>query len=167
MKVVKDGNININLIAEGEGLGELKFGLQREDVELLLGEPDEKESFSYTESEEDETESWHFDELELSLGFDKEDDWRLVTIAITSADYKFLDFTPIGLSKEEFKSKLKDKGVDDLGFDDLSSSENPSHELIFSDKLGMNFWFDEDSLSEVQWSPHFIDDDTVKWPELK
>jgi hypothetical protein len=32
MKVVKDGNININLIVEGEGLGELKFGLQREDV---------------------------------------------------------------------------------------------------------------------------------------
>ena len=167
MKIVKEGKITIDLITEGDGLGELKFGLQRSDVKLLLGAPDEKENFSYTASEEDLSESWHFEELELSLGFDQENDWRLVTIAITSTDYEFFDFTPIAMSKEEFKSKLKEKGVDDLGFDDLSSIENPSHELIFSDKLEMNFWFDQDSLSEVQWGPLFIDDETVKWPELK
>ena len=42
-------------------------------------------------------------------------------------------------------------GGEGLGFDDLSSIENPSHELIFSDKLEMNFWFDQNSLSQVQW----------------
>ena len=47
----------------------------------------------------------------------------------------------------------------------MSTVESPTHELISSDQLGINFWFDEDTLSEVQWGPLFVDDETIKWPE--
>ena len=159
-------NSNINLIEEGQGIGALKFGLKRNTVELILGMPDEKEKYSYSKDEEDLTESWHYDNLDLSLGFDEEDDWRLVTIAITSTEYNFKGFSPIGLTKDELKNKLDAIGINDLEFEDWSSIESPSHELLSLDSLGINFWFDENRLSEVQWGPLFIDDETINWPEI-
>jgi hypothetical protein len=162
---MKMAKYNIDTIEEGQGLGNLKFGLTRNEVESIIGEPEEKENFSFTEDEENLTESWHYDELELSLGFDQEDDWRLVTISISSENYKFRDFCPVGLSKKELKTILEEKGIDDLEFEDLSTIENPSHGLISSESLGLNFWFDDDSLNEVQWGPLFIDNETVKWPK--
>jgi len=158
---------NIDSIEEGEGLGVLKFGLQRSDVELLLGKPDEKKNYSYTKGKQDLTEYWSYDDLELSLGFDEEDDWRLVTIAITSSCYTLKGLPLIGLSKDELKSQLKRKGIIDLEYEDWSSIEIPSHELLSSDSLGINFWFDGNQLSEVQWGPLFLDDETIDWPELK
>ena len=155
---------NISEILEGVGLGEVKFGLERENVEQILGKPEEKENYSHSDGDDDLAENWHYDELELSLGFDEEDDWRLVTLAVTSQDYKFRDFTPIGLSKKELIEKLNAHKITDLEAEDWASAESPTHELLSSESLGINFWFDEDKLSEVQWSPLFLDDETVNWP---
>lgn len=159
---------NISTIEAGQGLGDLKFGLERKDVELILGAPDEIETFSFSEDDEDDmTENWHYDALELSLSFDDSDDWRLGTISITSSQYLLKGFAPIGLSKDELESKLEALGVDDLEYDDWSPEETPVHELMASDSLGINFWFDEDKLSEVQWAPLFLDEETIIWPEIK
>ncbi len=159
---------NISTIEEGQGLGELKFGLERKQVELILGAPDEKETFSYSEEEEDDmTENWHYDDLELSLSFDEGDDWRLGTISITSSQYLLKGFAPIGLSKEDLETKLEALGIEDLEYEDWSPEESPAHELMASDSLGINFWFDEDKLSEVQWGPLWIDEETILWPEIK
>ena len=158
---------NINLIEEGQGLGDLKFGLERNAVELILGKPDEKENYSYTKEKEDLTESWHYDDLDLSLGFDEEEEWRLGTISITSSEYIFKGLSPIGLSKDELKNELKKHGIVDLEFEDWSTIESPSHELLSSDSLGIFFWFDDNRLGEVQWGPQFIDDETIDWPEIK
>ncbi len=156
---------NIRTIEGGQGLGELKFGFTRKEVESLLGKPDEIESFSFSEEdEEDLTENWHYDSLELSLSFAESDDWRLGTLAITSTQYQMKGFSPIGLSKDELEQKLEELGVDDLEYDDWSPEENPVHELMASDSLGINFWFDDDKLSEVQWAPLFLDEDTLIWP---
>jgi len=156
---MKRSNLNISSIEEGLGLGTLKFGLERSAVELMLGKPDEKETYSYNKDGSDLTESWHYDDLELSLGFDEEDNWRLITIAITSTDYKFRSLSLIGLTKEQLKDELESKGITDLEYEDWSSVESPSHELLASDFLGINFWFDENQLSEVQWGPLFVDDE--------
>lgn len=164
---MKPSNQNINLIIEGEGLGDLKFGLFKDDVKLILGQPNEIVEYSYTNSDEDLTESWHYDELDLSIGFDEEDDWRLVTIAISSSNFKFRDFSPIGLSKDELTKKFDELNINDLEYEDWSSEESPSHELLTSDLLGINFWFDDNRLSEVQWGPHFIDDENIKWPKIE
>ncbi len=164
---MKPSNQNINLIIEGEGLGDLKFGLYKDDVKLILGQPNEIVEYSYTNSDEDLTESWHYDELDLSIGFDEEDDWRLVTIAISSSNFKFRDFSPIGLSKDELTKKFDELNINDLEYEDWSSEESPSHELLTSDLLGINFWFDDNQLSEVQWGPHFIDDENIKWPKIE
>lgn len=159
-------NVNIQNIVEGQGLGEVKFGMTRDAVEALLGAPNEKEAFSYTEDEQDMTESWHYDELEFSLGFDAVDDWKLTTISVTGTEFTFHNFKPIGLSSEALIQKLEAEGIDDLVQEDHSSAEHPDHEVVFSESMGINFWFDENELAEVQWVPHFNDDETVQWPAL-
>ena len=61
-------------IKPGFGLGNLKFGMTRAEVKLMLGEPSFIDKYSHSESEDDLTESWEYDELELSISFDEEED---------------------------------------------------------------------------------------------
>ena len=159
-------NPNIKEIKSGYGLGEIKFGMSRDEVLNILGAPNEKETFSYSEEDDDDqTENWHYDELELSVGFDQEDDWKLVTLGITSQDYEFNGVKAIGLTKEQLSTEIQALNIDDLEQEDMASAENPTHQLISSESLGINFWTEDGLVSEVQWVPLYIDDENIKWPE--
>lgn len=152
-------------ILPGIGLGELKFGLNRDQVKGMLGEPDEIEMYRYGDSEKDGTESWHYDELDLSIAFDEEEDWRLVTIAVSSEFFEYAGNKVINLTKKEVLSMLESLEIEDLEEEDMSETEEVKYELITSEELSINFWFEDDVLSEIQWGPQFLDDDTINWPE--
>ena len=152
-------------IISGVGLGELKFGSTRAQVKAILGDPDAVEKSSYSDSDEDQTESWHYDALELSMSFDADEEWRLVTLAVTSDFYEFEGVKLIGLSRAEFISTLEKMDVDDLELEDNDGDDAPVHELYSSDELGLNFWVEDDKLTEVQLSLLFIDEETIDWPE--
>ena len=156
---------NIKKIILGEGLGLIKFGMLRTDVLDILGEPSEKETFFNIEEEEEEgrSESWHYDDLELSMNFDEEDDWRLVLFSVNADFYTLMEDITIGIDMKTVKSKLTD--IEDLEFEDWSNAENPNHKLISSEDKGFNLWFENDLLSEIQWSPIYADDNTICWPE--
>ena len=156
-KVMIHHNANIESIEESKGLGDLKFGFTREEVEKMLGKPDEKETLAY--SKEDHTEIWHYDELELSLSFDEDDDWELSTISITSDKYTFRGFQLIGMSKEQLEDELEELGIEDLQEEDWDNEDTPGLELLTSDELGINFWFDEGLLSEVEWGRFYEEED--------
>lgn len=162
-------NKDIQDILAGEGLGRIRFGMSREEVREILGEPDEIDTFSHSENDgesDDLMESWHYDELELSASFDELEDWRLVTLAVSSPDYLFEGKSLIGLDKEELVPVLHELGLRELEYEDWSSNENADHKLISSEEAGVNFWLDEDVLSEIQWGPLFSDeDDCIEWPE--
>ena len=98
--------MDLKEIKSGVGLGNIKFGMTRSQVKVILGEPSEIEKFSYSETDEDLTESWHYDELDLSAGFDEDVDWRLVTLAVSSPDYEFMGKKLIGLDSDELLSAL-------------------------------------------------------------
>ena len=66
----------------GIGIGELKFGITRDSVREMLGEPESCEKYSYSNTEKDLTESWYYTTLGISVGFDEEDNWRLGLIII-------------------------------------------------------------------------------------
>ena len=152
-------------IISGVGLGELKFGATREQVKALLGEPDAVEQISNSDSDEDRSESWHFDALELSMSFDEEEDWRLVTLAVTSDFYELEGIKLIGLSRADFITTLEKMDVDDLELEDDDDEEEAVHELYSSDDLGLNFWVEDNKVTEVQLSLLFIDEETIDWPE--
>lgn len=147
----------------GQGLGDVKFGLSRESVISLLGEPDERDLQTLAENEP-QSEIWHYDELELSLGFDQGENWRLISIAVSAEEYNFESKALLGKSREEVEAFLADSSLADLEMDDLSDDVDSAQCLLMSEESEINFWFEEDVLTEVQWGPLFKDDDTIIWP---
>jgi len=145
---------SIKNIESNKGLGALLFGMTKEQVKALLGEAAETESYAGDEGEElGKVEIWHFDALELSVGFEEEEDWTLMSISVTGSVYEMAGKNLIGKSIEEVSSILEEWGVIDYELEDHSSEESPNHKLIVSDYLGMIFWFDEGVASEISWSP--------------
>ena len=41
----------------------------------------------------------------------------------------------------------------------------PDNKLIELEELSTNFWFSDNVLDEIQWSPYFTNDDEIQWPE--
>lgn len=151
-------NQDIQDILPGEGLGKIRFGISRAQLKELIGEPDEVDEYSYSDEEDELTESWHYDELDLSVSFDEEFDWRLVTMSVSGPEYTFMGKKLIGLQRLKLVHTLTELGVEDLAFEDCSTEDNPDHHLIASDEAGVNFWLDKGVLTEIQWSPLFIED---------
>lgn len=156
--------VDLKDIKSGVGLGVIKFGMKRDDVKTLLGKATEVEKFSHPEKGTTVAESWHYDELDLSLSFDKEDDWKLVTFAVSGEEYQYKGKTFIGMKKDALLEVLKELKIDDLDFEDWASEDTPTQELIASDMVGINFWLEEEKVTEVQWGPLY-DDDGIDWPE--
>jgi hypothetical protein len=157
--------MDIKEIKPFEGLGEIKFGMTRNQVKKILGEPDETEKYPYTEGEDDLTESWHYDEYEISFGFDEEVDWKLMTIAVSSTDYIFKGMNLLGLKRDLAMNTFAELGLKNLFIEDSTDEDNLLSVLVCSEETGMNFWFEDDVLSEIQWGPEFIDEETIRWPE--
>ena len=79
---------NIKEINFGEGIGELKFGMTKDQVSSLLGKPDEIENIPGIDEEvNDDLVSWHYDNLEISLVFDRLYDLSLIHISEPTRPY--------------------------------------------------------------------------------
>jgi len=149
----------------GQGLGPVKFGMTRDQVEALLGAPDEvEENVDIDEDLDEAAEAWHYDELEMSASFDMEDDWRLGMMAISSEDATLNGKALIGLNRNQLLESLQDMGFEDLVFEDWSDEEDEDRHLVQSDASAINFWLEEGILTEIQWGPRYLDDETVGWP---
>jgi hypothetical protein len=144
------------------GLGQLKFGFTRDQVQAIMGEPDEVDQ--HEDGEGNSAEAWHYDELELSVSFEEEFDWKLVTIAVSSPDYTLNGKKVIGLNRLELIQVLNKMGITELLQEDWSSVDNPDHHLVMAEEDWVNFWLDDGVLTEIQWSPHFNDEEEVEWP---
>lgn len=151
-------------ILSGVGLGDVKFGMTRDDLIGLLGAPDEKEHYSLSGNDEDQTESWHFDEIELAVSFIKVDDWRLVSLTTSSENSLFKGIEIVGLSMNDLKKELAKLGVKDLEIEDCSTQETPNLKLLFSMKEGMNFWLEEGVVTDVEWGVRYTENDEIDWP---
>jgi len=149
----------------GEGLGDIKFGITRDELKRMMGEPEEKDGFSYDEEDQAvSTEAWHYDDLELSFSFDEDDQWLLGTIASSSEDTTFEGESVIGLDVDSLMNLLKNKGYEDAKQEDLSTDEFPNHHVVVLEEDSINFWFEDGKLSEIQWGPVWEDEETIVWP---
>lgn len=148
----------------GEGLGNIKFGMSKPELEALMGKPDEADQYNASGEEDGYlTESWHYDELEFSVSFDEEDNWRLTTIATSSPDAKLMNKAMMGLSKEEVLEQLNNSNFGTPETEDLSD-DHIQHELVSFMESSLNLWFEDGKLSEIQWGVLWESEDTPKWP---
>jgi hypothetical protein len=155
---------NIRDIRPGKGLGSLSFGNTREQVKAILGEPDEKETYSLTDDEDDQTESWHYDGLSLSLSFDEENDWKLSSIAISSDEYLLEGQSLIGKNKEEVLAQFAANNWGEAEEDEEVSEDAAASCLLHVDKSSMSLWFEANELTELQIGP-FFSSNGIKWPD--
>jgi hypothetical protein len=153
---------DIKDILPGEGLGKIRFGMSREEVKSIIGEPDEVDNYSYSEEEESLTEAWHYDVLNLSLSFDEEYDWELMTISVSGAEYEFIGKRLIGLQEYKLTETLKSMGIENLSSEDWSTEEDPEHHLLAAEEAGINFWLEKGVLTEIQWSPLFMEEEDAE-----
>jgi hypothetical protein len=149
----------------GVGLGNLKFGMSRAEVKLILGEPSNIEAFSYSDSDEDLTESWEYEALELSLSFDEEENWKLTMISVTSSFYELKGRSFIGLNEEDLLEELQILDLGKINIEDCSEDDIFDNKLIEIEEKSVSFWLNDDVLDEIQWTPFFIDEDTIDWPK--
>ena len=149
---------NLTEIYPLKGLGEISFGFTRNQVKSILGEPSEIDTFQYDDDDDDElTESWHYDEKEISLSFDEVEDWKLVNIAISSDNFTLNSKTIIGLKKNELKELLTSL---DLG----TVNDDVENNVVSIIEKQLNFWFDEGEVAEIQWNVDWNEEGEAIFP---
>jgi hypothetical protein len=85
-------------------------------------------------------------------------------MAISSEDATLNGKALIGLNRNQLLESLQDMGFEDLVFEDWSDEEDEDRHLVQSDASAINFWLEEGILTEIQWGPRYLDDETVDWP---
>jgi hypothetical protein len=148
-------------ILAGQGIGDILFGITRDELLEKMGEPDEREAQN-EEAEGIASETWHYDDLELSFSFDEADEWRLVAISGTSEELSFRGKCLIGMPMDEVLPILEKL---ELGDADHQVIEEFDSELMFFEEDAVMFWFDNKVLTEIQWTV-FADDESALWPEV-
>lgn len=152
-------------IKPGIGLGFLKFGMSRDQVKELLGEPAFIDKYAHSDAANDATESWEYDELFLSISFDEAENWKLMMFSVSSDFYELEEASLIGLSEKKLVDQLDEIDLGEVFVEDCSDNDNEDHKVIEIDEKSINFWLTDGVLDEIQWSPLFINDDTIKWPK--
>lgn len=152
-----------NTINIGKGLNNILFGIKRADLKALLGEPNEKELYNTSEDDDYQTEDWHYDELEISFSFDEEDGWKLTSIGSSSPDIAINGKKLMGMSLDEVIDATENMNLGDNELVDLSEDDGNQQLLSFLES-SINFWFEDNELTEIQWGVQWTDEDTPKWP---
>ena len=148
----------------GIGIGDLRFGATRSEVQDYPGQPDRSDS----DGESGEVHiMWYYDSIEGYVSFDEEDDFRLGTIEASSQLMMLNEKAIIGQSKSGVLEALADMplGAYEEMLSDLENNgDKKSCQLTF-DSHSLNLWFEDNVLTEVQWGYLFDENgNEVVWP---
>src|SRR5262245_38221212 len=98
--------IDLNTIRIGFGLGDLAFGVSRDEVQQYLGDcPDITEELL----SDNPSITWNYSELHIQAYFDGDDDFRLGTLRTERREASLFGRRVIGLSVAEIRLFLHDK----------------------------------------------------------
>ena len=157
---------NNKQIIIGEGVGSLKFGMTREELQKNLSEPDYKEIEPHMDVDL-VTETWDYEDHGVSFTFDEEEDFRLETITIYSDEFTFQGKGLIGQSKKFIKDMINEYSIGEAEEEDISVEESmPDHILIDVEDANISFLFEGDKLIELQLGVRWDDDGEPLWPSL-
>jgi hypothetical protein len=147
-----------NEIKLGVGIGNIKFGSSMEDIENLMGEPEEIEESD--ETDEFEHKAWNYWEEGFSFYFDHEDDYRLSCIETANPDVTLWNKKVFEMSQSEIKDMFQEKGLDDPDIEKMETGET----RLSYEKEMIDLYFDEDKLIAINFGVLIDEDLEVKWP---
>ncbi len=137
----------------GIGLNEFKFGVTRDSLKAVVGEPDEIEDNDEGIDDEGKIEVWHYDDYELSVEFIEGNDWRLSTIAVNSEDCLLQSIPVIGKTISEIENLIDVLNLGEYESEKLDLEDEHDITLLSVFDSGINFWFEGGVLTELQLTP--------------
>jgi hypothetical protein len=150
-------------IVLGRGIGEILFGIPKQEVAEILGAPDEIENPE--DPEKADWETYVYNSIKCSFSFNPDLDEKLVEIVVENGYFHIGRKIRVGVSRKD----LLDFGVElNLGkyvIQDMSSMEFPFHELISYKQAGLHLWLDDEVISAIQISPLLNEEGLIIWPE--
>ena len=151
---------DLKKILIGEGLGEIRFGMTRNEVKKILGEPDEIEEIPFSDEEDDAIESWHYDEYEFSLSFEKLMDNRLASIALSALDATLNGEIIIDTTRDEVVKIIEKMNPGSFDEETIEEDSDTTVKLLNFYESGLSLWFENDYLTEAQWGLIENDEDS-------
>ncbi len=143
----------------GRGIGELTFGLSMDQVENIMGEPEEVEESD--DEDEFEHKAWNYWDTGFSFYFDKEDDYRLSCIETANPNVTLWGNKLFEMSLEEVESLFKERGVPEA---EKETIENNVTCLSYEQEM-IDLYFEEGKLLAINFGVHMDDDLEVLWPQ--
>ena len=137
-----------------EGIGAVRFGMKREEVEKILGKPDVEKQDS-----EDENESiWEYNDLKLRLTFYENEGFRLGYIRGSHSN--------VTLNKQKFIDKKIEKVLGELN-DELESWEVDDQDLFtayFNEDNWLSFNVEYQRITDFEMGVPLSNEDEYIWP---
>lgn len=137
------------------GLGAIRLGASRAEVIALLGEPDRREKLSFIEDET--TEYFEYEELEVELGFSTDDGDRLGVIRCGSDALRLEDQEVIGALAEEFLARHP-------GFEEDEELEDGTVDFADDDR-DLSITVARGRIVSLSIFPAWSEDDEPIWPQ--
>jgi hypothetical protein len=147
----------------GRGIGNILFGIYKEELSDILGEPNDIEIPE--DPETDNRECYQYDSINCSFSFDPDYEERLVEISIENPCFHILNKIRVGVSKAEILNLGESLKFGECKIEDMRNEELPDHELISYHLVGLNLWLTNGIVSAIQISPVFTKEDEITWPE--
>lgn len=151
------------------GFDKVKFGQTREQVLEILGVPDEiEEDQNFGDSPEEKTTVFYYDEMEMSLSFEKEEGYRLMEISFDGADFNIGGKIKPGMSLDKVSQLASMLGLGEGYNEDVSDLVDADSDVkVWSfDDVNVDFYFENDILMTIQIGPEFSEDgNSIIWPK--
>lgn len=137
----------------GIGYGEILFGMTKNDVNKILGNPDK------IITARDDGVEWIYNNLKIKLFFGYEENERLYSIEVFDKKADYLSHTIIGMSAKNFRQFMELKGYT------FEYESYDYFETLYCDSLNTTFTIEFGEINSFEFSPLFDeDDDTLLWP---
>jgi hypothetical protein len=150
--------MDLRTVKVGVGLGDVRFGINRAEAELLLGTPDEV----LRGGQEFSGELWVYQQLGVALGFEREDQFRLGSIEARNRDVTVNGHALIGRTVEEAAAVLRASFSFSI---EASLNEDGEPEQLRLPDLAISFWFESGLIESISWSVMTDERKELLWPE--
>ena len=147
----------------GKGIFNVRFGMNQNQIESLLGKADEEKEYSLSPKEN--SMNLFYRKLGLSFTFESTDAYRLSYISIHNDKYHLFQFIRVGLKKSMLLEELEHYSLSQPEIQYPANEDFPSHELFYFPDENLHLWMDDHVISEIQFGPFWDDQKSIVWEE--
>jgi len=140
-------------ISIGKGINDFVFGQTENEIISIQGKPNKKYIDEFGDI------YIKYNSLEITLKFEKENDYKLGWVETSNIKTKLLEFSPWKIKKEELIPKLSQILSESPEVEDYGSFESVTYNNSW-----VEFQFEYGKLKQINLGVLFDDQNNPKWP---